>query len=79
MPELKQKVQHLQNLLQIEHSIHQAPPEQEPKSISDELNKLELLTQMYNETIQETLATEDQLQDDYYLGSGIKWMLTGAH
>ena len=72
---------HLQNLLQIEHSIQHATPvpNQEPKAATakvdktdNELNKLEWLSQKYNETIEETTAMEEQLQDDYRLGSGIK-------
>ena len=69
---------HLQSLLHIEQSIHQAvpPTQQVTDKTSDELKELGWLHQEYEATMNEALDAEKEETweevDDSYMGSGIK-------
>ena len=80
---LKQEVQHLKSLLQIEQSIHQAIQKQVPKVITskdvtiDELKEFDKIAQEYEETMKESLILKDHLDladmaTLEELGSGIR-------
>ncbi|KAL9189971.1 hypothetical protein ACHAXT_009646 [Thalassiosira profunda] len=83
--DLKQEVEHLRSLLQIEQSIHQAVPTEAPPDASvtadptvDELKAFEEMAREYEETVKKASVATDEadatkwLESQNGLGSGIK-------